>query len=347
MNKEAKQIVTQEELEKRWLGLRTTAIPTFIENPKYFKQTLDGKTKEDTAKFFELGTQTHMYLLESEEFKKTYTILDYTKPKGANQVKFCELYANKLIKQPDINKKDLCVESYKQSYKVDKKKEETITKEAVKLYNSLQEYIQFLTVSDKEVISFSTHKFLNEAKQCVINHKLGNKLIFEEEFSADEHFEETRVLWEFPLATYNDQPLVVKSTIDKMIINHETKTIKLVDLKTTNDISSFGEKFHKYNGYKIQLACYWNAIYTYFREHFPDKDINDYNKETYLVAIQTRNPYKDLPVNCEVFPIKESSLTEGLNILENTLPDIAWHFENDLWDHDRSYYEGDGTNKAL
>ena len=57
-------------LQERWTGLRTTSIVTFKKNVKYFKRILDNKVVEDTPKFFELGTQVHMYLLEPKEFKK-------------------------------------------------------------------------------------------------------------------------------------------------------------------------------------------------------------------------------------------------------------------------------------
>lgn len=336
-------------LEERWTGLRTTSILNFIDNPKYFKQTLDGKTDEDTPKFFELGTQVHMYLLEPEEFKDTYIFLDYTKPRGENQLLFCEYIAEQIKKDPKINKKTLSVESYKQSYKTAaKKSDDKLTEEAVKLYQQLEDYIRFLSVGpDKEVLSFSTLTYLKEVKNVVKNHKKASDLLFKNDLSSDEHYNEQFVLWEFPGATVHGLPLVVKSTIDKLIINHETKTIKLVDLKTTNSLGEFTDRFSNGRSYKLQLACYWFAVETFFRNQFPDKDINEYTRETYLVAVQTTNPYKDYPVNCEVWPIKEASLAEGLELIEKHLPDLAWHFENDLWDHHRIYYEGDGANNAI
>jgi hypothetical protein len=336
------------ELKDRWTGLRTTSINTFRDNPKYFKRVLDNKVDEDTPKFFELGTQVHMYVLEPEEFKDTYVFLDYTKPRGENQNKFAEYIAKEIKTDPTIDRKTLCVEAYNKAYKTKGKSEEKVLKESYDLYVQLEDYIRFLTVGpDKEVLSFNTLRYLKEVKEIIKNHKLASKLIFKDEFSGDEHYNETFVLWEYPDAIIHGEPLVVKSTIDKLIVNHDTKTVKLVDLKTTNALSEFTKRFNEHDGYKIQLACYWKAVETMFKEKFPDKNINDYTRETYLVAVQTFNQYRDYPVNCEVWPISDKSLQQGSQILTEVLPDLAWHFENDLWDHHRVYYEGDGSQIEL
>lgn len=335
-------------LQERWTGLRTTSISDFITNPKYFKLKLDGIIEEPSSPAQKVGTVTHSYLLEYEDFKNTYIFLDYTKPTGANQLAFCEYIAKQIKKDNKKNKKDLSIEGYKLAYKTTGKSDNKIEEEAEKLYKQLEDYIKFLTLeSGKEVISYSLYNYVKQAHQSVVNHKLASKLMYKDELTNEEHYNETFVLWEFPKSTVHGIPLVIKSTIDKLIIDHDNKIIKLVDLKTTNDIGNFDNKFHEYNSYKIQLACYWFAVETYFRELFPDKNINEYTRETYLVAIQTSNPYRDYPVNCEVWPISEKSLAEGLNILEKTLPDLAWHFENDLWDHHRIYYEGDGSQLKL
>lgn len=336
-----------EELEKKWKGLRTTQIPIFISNVKYFKNVLDNKVNEPTPKFLDNGTLIHMYLLENDKFKNTYTYLDYTKPTGENQLNFCKYFAEQFKKDSKQNKKTLCIDSYKQSYKTEKKSDKKIEEEATNLYNQFESYIKFLTISDKEVISYSMWNYLREVKECINKHKLASNLVYEKEFGTEEHYNEQLVYWKFDKALIHNEPLIVKSTIDKLIIDHEKKVIKLVDLKTTNDMGEFDNRFEDHDNYKIQLACYWFAVETFFRNTFTDKNINEYSRETYLVAIQTQNPYKDYPVNCEVFTISDYSLNEGLNIIENVLPDIAWHFENDLWEHSRSYYEGNGCAKVL
>jgi hypothetical protein len=289
-----------------------------------------------------------MYLLEPEEFKKAYVTLDYEKPRGEVQNNFCTYVASILKDKPDTDIKILCTDAYTSCYKADKKSYEKITEESSKLYQSLQDYIRFLVYNEtKEVISFSTLKFLQETKRVVKEHKLASTLMIEDPFGSEKHYNEQFILWEFSKATIDGESLIVKSTIDKLIIDHEKKIIKLVDLKTTNDLAEFDTSFKAHDNYKVQLACYWFAVETFFRDNFPDKNINEYSRETYLVAIQTKNLYKDYPVNCEVYSISEKTLSEGLDYIEKALPDIAWHFENNLWEHNKSYYEGNGVKEIL
>jgi hypothetical protein len=335
-------------LQERWKEIRTTSIVTFIKNVRYFKNILEGKVIEDPSKPQETGTLIHLYLLENSEFNRKYITLDYDKPRGEVQSSFCSFVADNLVKYPNTDLTELCIEAYKNCYKASKKSNDKITEESKKLYESLKDYIKFLTYkNNKDVISFRTLNTLRETQRVVEEHKLASKLIFEDIFSTEKHYNELYVLWEYSKALIDGEPIVIKSTIDKLIIDHENKIIKLVDLKTTGDITEFENKFYDHDNYKVQLACYWFAVETYFRENFPDKNISEYSRETYLVAVQTKNPYRDYPVNCEVWPISEKTLADGLDIIEKALPDLAWHFENNLWDHSRSYYEGNGANKML
>jgi hypothetical protein len=334
-------------LQERWTGLRTTSIATFIKNVKYFKGLLDGTIVEDSTDAQEFGTLQHMYVLERDKFKENYTTLEYDKPSNSTQLSFCSFVAENLRIYPDTDLDELCVEAYKNCYKTEKKSDKLIAEESKKLYNNYKDYIRFSIYNNKEIISFPLLKFLKDTYQTIKDHKLASKLMIEDPFSTEKHYNETLVYWEFPQVLLYELPIVVKSTIDKLTIDHGNKVIKLVDLKTTSDIAEFSEHFKEYPNYRIQLACYWYAVEAFFKEQFPDKNINEYLRETYLVVVQSKNKWKELPVNCEVFPVSDKTLQEGFNIIEEALKDIAWHFENDKWDHARSYYEGNGANETL
>lgn len=333
----------------RWTGLRTTSIATFLKNVKYFKGLLDGTIVEQPNDAQTFGTLQHMYVLEQDKFKETYVTLDYEKPRGEIQTSFCAFIADGLKQEPNTNIDILCSEAYKNCYKADKKSDEKIADESKKLYNNFKDYVRFLMYNDKEVINFSTYRYLKDTHQAIKDHKLASELMVENPFTTEKHYNETLVYWEYPQVLLYELPMVVKSTIDKLVIDHENKVIKLVDLKTTGDIAEFADHFKNpmYLGYKIQLACYWYAVEAFFKEQFPDKNIKDYVRKTYLVAVQSKNKWKELPVNCEVFPVSEKTIEEGFNIIEKALIDIAWHFETNQWDHSRSYYEGNGENEML
>jgi hypothetical protein len=334
-------------LQDRWTGLRTTSIATFLKNVKYFKGLLDGTIVEESSDAQEFGTLQHMYVLENDKFKEKYVTLDYEKPRGEIQSSFCSFIAENLKLYPDTDLDQLCIEAYKNNYKAEKKSDKLIADESKRLYNTFKDYVRFLMYNNKEVISFSTLKFVRETYESIKNHKLASQLMIENPFTTEKHYNEQLVYWEYPEALIYELPIVVKSTIDKLIIDHENKVIKLVDLKTTNDIAEFSLHFNEYPNYKMQLACYWNAVKAFFIEQFPDKDIKEYTGEVYLVAVQSKNRWRNLPINCEVFQISTETLQEGFTIVEKALKDIAWHFETNQWDHSRSYYEGSGVKEIL
>lgn len=69
-------------------------------------------------------------------------------------------------------------------------------------------------------------------------------------------------------------------------------------------------------------------------------NIGNYKKETYIVALQT----KELP-ECKVFTISETSLAEGLSEIEELMTQISWHYQNDSWEYSKEYYESDGAEQ--
>jgi len=123
--------------------------------------------------------------------------------------------------------------------------------------------------------------------------------------------------------------------IDRLIMDHENKKVILIDLKTANTFKDFKERCNEF-GYFRQMAFYWHAITWYFI-HALNKDIGDYEKETYIVALKT----VDEP-EVKVYKISEVQLMDGGIDLTPLLYNIQWHWENDKWDYSRSYYIGDG-----
>lgn len=120
------------------------------------------------------------------------------------------------------------------------------------------------------------------------------------------------------------------------MIDHTLKKITLVDLKTTADVWNFEHSIEEYD-YRRQLAYYWLAIHWYFKYEL-NIDIDEYTKETYIIAIQSNNGYEVRVIN-----FTPECIEERLTIISETIRRICWHKQNDLWDHSREYYDGDGS----
>jgi hypothetical protein len=339
-----------DKLKKRYDGVSSSSIG-LIKHPKYYRNYVDRLLDEDTPKYFEIGTQTHMYLLENDKFKESYTFLEFTKPKGDNQNAYCEEIAQKLQEGVKI-KKEVLIDSYKKYYAASKKSDEKVLEESKKLYKQLTKYINYLITRDKykEILSYSTYKYLHEAEYAVKSHIKAKELLFSYNDLIDDPYiyieNEKRVLWEHPTIDINGEPIVCKSFLDRLEIDFKNKKIKLIDLKTSSNLPEFEDKFQTYKYYR-QMAFYWMSISYLFKTEFKKYNLKDFSFETYVVVIQTPNMYKDYPIVCKVFPISEQSLEKGYQEINDLLNEIKWHTENKKWEHSKSYYENNGLENIL
>lgn len=347
--------MTNEELKERYKGVSASSLSKFEISLKLFKAYIDKEIIEEEKPWLELGTKLHMYLLEPKEFEKNYIYLDFNTPSSAKQKEFCEELVkikkynsgNTLL---DIKFADIAVEVYKSVYASAGKSDEKIKLEALKTISTLTKYIEYLTIKDhyKEVINYSTLKFLGDAKTEIKKHSIASKLLFPSDTTSDIYSEE-RILWEHPTVKIGNENLVLKSFLDRFIIDHQTKQIILVDLKTTSNIGEFEDSFKKYN-YSRQLSMYWLAIHYWLNtvkdDNYKEK-VKLYEFKSYIVVVQTPNNSNQIPIECRVYPIADETIQNEYQNLEILLQEIAWHFENDIWDHTRSYYENGGLEKSL
>ena len=122
--------------------------------------------------------------------------------------------------------------------------------------------------------------------------------------------------------------------MDRVIIDHDCKTVILVDLKSSKYAAekSFTKTCKMYD-YDLQLSFYRLGMLKYMEE----KDMKDYKLISYIVASQ-----KTLDHDCVVYSIKDEDIIKASIIIMKDLDDLSWHFESDNWDYPKSYYEGNG-----
>lgn len=318
--------------EKR---VSSSSLKWFENSPKFFFKQLSEEIKQIKLSFLKLGKKIHMSILEPELFEKNYIYLEYETPKSENQRQFCEEYV-KLKKDKKATIKDASIKTYSKAYNIAGKSPVKIEEEALKLQKSLKKYIEYLIKSTeyKDVLNKSTADLINDLKNEIALHKKANELLLvNNELDPDyETHNEYIIFWEYG----KTDKVSCKSMIDRFIIDKKNKVIKLVDIKTTSDLGSFNESIAGYKYYR-QMAFYWLALYYEYKDKL---NLSEYTNETYIVAVQTKN----LP-ECKVFTIDNALLDEGFREIETLMSDISWHYKNNLWDHSREYYEGDGSEK--
>jgi len=339
-----------EALKERYKGISASSLTKFDISPKLFKAYIDGEIEEEEKPWLELGTKLHMYLLEPEKFKDNYTYLEFNTPSSVKQKEFCEELVKLKNKETIIDEKYtvLAPKVYKKIYTTKGKSEEKIKEETLKLLDSLKDYIEYLVKREKfkDILNYSTLDFLRKAKLEVGKHTKASELILN--LNEKSNYEsELRILWEHPTLNINNEKIVLKSFIDRFIIDHDNKEIILVDLKTTSNISNFEESFLKYK-YARQMCMYWLALGYYMSNNKElSRILQEYNNKTYIVVIQTTSNNIQIPIECRVYPVSEVTLNDGYTDLTKTLNNLVWHFENNKWDHTKQYYENNGLEKTL
>lgn len=301
--------------------------------PKYLKEMLDGK-EGLKASFLDKGTMIHEYILQPEEFWKDYIILDFAVPKVKQQKDLLEFYANTKMVDPLASEDDILLMSYNSAYSNNKSIDKRIqeAKELVELYQNYIEY--FKNKDSKKVISFADLNMLKTIKKNMEDHKKANELLFNYPETFEVH-NEFHINWEYPNASsLGDLPC--KSLLDRVMIDHTNKKIILVDIKTTADVYNFKHSVEEFD-YCRQLAYYWLAIHWYFKNELK-LNIEEYEYETYIVAVQSHDGYE-----VRVFKFNPKAIEERLVTIDYSIKRIAWHKNNNLWDHMKEYYDEDGA----
>lgn len=307
--------------------ISNSAIGWFLKKgPRYLKDMLDGKEEGISAKYLDKGTMIHMYLLQPEEFWSNYTIIDYEKPKTAQQLAFCEAY----FSSTEIVEEDKLINAYKASYSGNNMSKDAMLKKAKELQLKFAEYIEFLDKNQTyTVISFVDLNMLKNIKKNIDSHIKANELLTDQ--PGVECHNEFHINWEA-----EKQGVSCKSLLDRVKIDHANKKITLIDLKTTADIYNFKHSVEEYDYYR-QIAFYILALTWYMKDQ--GYDIEDYDIEAYIVAIQSNGNNEVRVFNM----LNEKELLARKDLIADTLTEISYHYQTGNWDHTREYYENDGT----
>ncbi len=309
--------------------ISNSAIGWFLKKgPRYLRDMLDGKEEGLRASYLDKGTMIHMYLLQPDEFWHNYIIIDYDKPKTAQQTAFCDSYCH----SAEIVEDDKLLDAYKRSYSGNNMSKEAMLKKAKELRLKFAEYIEALEKTDLyTVISFADHNMLQKIKSNIENHKKANELLTDQ--PGVECHNEFHINWEA-----EKQGVPCKSLLDRVKIDHANRRITLIDLKTTASVYNFKHSVEEYDYYR-QIAFYILALTWYMKDE--GYNIEDYDLEAYIVAIQTNGNYEVRVFNM----LNEKELLDRKDLIADTLTEISYHYQTGNWDHTRKYYESDGTEE--
>lgn len=300
--------------------------------PAYLHKKLSGQLEDETSPSMTKGTMIHEYLLQPEEFQKDYVVWDKSRPSSVNEEKFCQALADSLEIEPNKS----LLSAYKAAYSTSGKSDDKILSEATKKASTLKEYIEFLKSRDqREMITPYSVTQLMKIKENISNHKAACKLLL----PADNKnvFHEFHINWEYISSKYNDIEFTCpcKSLLDSVTFDYDNKKVILMDLKTTSHLHNFADAVNTYD-YTRQLYFYTKALKWYITNELHENG-ETWKFEWYIIAIDS------LTSDIRVFRFSYKQVYgENVEKVRNAIRDIVWHKDNDLWEHSRAYYEGNG-----
>lgn len=205
-----------------------------------------------------------------------------------------------------------------------------------KIDNNFINHMLEINLSDsKQIISSQDYMDAVYAKRVLTSHE------FTSEYFKSEDIKKKQVLFQIPIL-FKIQDDNFKSLLDIILIDHEKKQIRAIDLKTGSKPNKyFKYEFLKYR-YDIQAFLYTKAL----EEYIIQNGLKDYSIQNPLYIHICRNTL-DVPLVFEIEPnVLYASYNgfrsnSGYNYkgVKDLVTEINWHRENNLFEYTMKQYQ--------
>lgn len=341
-------------------SLNQSSLSILEESPRDFKKLIDGELEDQGDKSTDRGDLVHKLALQPHLVPMGYAVVEGEIPSHKSQTAFVE----ELPKDTEPTEEDV-IEAYKAAYSVKSKSDKKIKEEAESAFEKFKDYYYAIKLrGDREVITQKDYNTAADSANELLNHPvIGDLLSIDNqvdtmieapfEFAVD-NTEYTRLssvlkyraddLKEafYPLynrIVENNNPINLKGKLDKVDINHDSRTIKITDIKsTTKTFKRFLNEFFTYN-LDLQASLYTEAVFYYlFNElGYSFSEVKEFHIEFYFAVVNVNKP------EARVFYVSDNTMDNGLTKMINLLNDYVWHVNNDLWEAKPIEYEKGGV----
>ena len=261
------------------------------------------------------GKLIHLLLLQPEEFDNNFALVPGKIPSDAvrrvlNEVKDTDKNKSYLEHLEPIITTALKHKNLYQSIKDDSKRLSKI------LTDDNKEYYKFLLNCDgKDIIDQDIYKKCNDSVELIKENKSVMEALASDE--TDFELDETESFVEKALSCkLQNYDFGLKGVIDKYIIDHKNKEIRIIDFKTTGkSVTEFADTVEFYN-YWLQAAIYSILVL----KNAGKKSENYKIKFTFIVIDKYNQIYN--------FAVRPTTLNEWYGGLEKTLEVAKYHIDN-------------------
>ena len=316
----------REEISNSDLGELKVSPRRFVMRKQHEMQTKSGS--------MQLGTLIHNFTLEPDKF-----IMADVEPVGGKMGEYIKAYFE--LEKVGTPEDQIPGMAYQMSgYKPSHSKPETVLKSFQKKEENIKFY-EFLKAADGKIALNDKDKRIIQG--CITSlraHVVANKLLFQDNVENVEYFNEKEIY-------FKQEDVDCKSKLDRMIVDHDNKTVTIVDLKTTSSqvygectplpkklktgllirdwhVTGFMYSCIQYSYYR-QLAFYINAA----QAEYPD-----YKIESFIIAADTKGSY-----DVAVYKLPEEWLEEGNNEIKCLLSEYKHYKETNNFNVKQGFEE--------
>lgn len=228
---------------------------------------------------------------------------------------------------PNLNFNQLIVDTKTELdiYKTIKDKDKMIAKFRE---DCMEFYLELKNPSGKHILTKDTKRIVDACCNSIYFHPLAHDLLFYTPIIEDPDLE---IFKEFPIY-FKHIGEDCKALLDRVIIDHKKKEIKIIDLKTTSKpVGRYFDAFFYWHTYR-QLAFYKLAVNSY-KESRPE--LKGYKIVPIIIAVETFGQFTPM-----VIKIDDSWIDEGTKEVANLMGRIRYHKERDSWDMTMEEYMG-------
>ena len=308
---------------KKEFNFSYSSINKLLFSPRMFYNHYVLKQKEDsTDSHLVIGRVLHCLLLEPANFDNQFAVMTSKIPSENNKKIIDNIFRNYLVNQNNT----LTLEDYSkdilthlltinlhQSLKTDQQRLDKI------LTDENNEYFEFLKLSLGKTVIDQT--ILDNCKMSLDVIKANDDVRALLQLDKIQEDDEIEVYNEL-IVSMSDKnlPFGFKGVLDNVVVDHNSKTIFINDLKTSGkSIQDFPESVDYYK-YWIQ-----GTIYVMLASEKFLKDKQDWNVQLTFIVIDKYN---------QVYPyqVSSESLSKWKIDFEKIVTQIRWHYDNKQYD---------------
>jgi hypothetical protein len=312
---------------------------------KYHKKyILNEKVEDEDSKAATIGRVVETLLLEPEEFDNRFCMsvclsaptglmLDFVEALYKHTVNATDDMGNVSRSFEDISKDAYADSGFKIKYEAVMNK--FIGSDAEIFYKEIREVrAKNLTVVTANDVT-NAENIVTELRTNVITADVVN-LVNSARYN---------VFNQFQVEGYSVDGHLFKSMMDKIVIDHEERTIQVYDLKCTWSVENFYEEYYLYRRAYIQALLYYKAAIYIMNT---TEELHGYRVEQPKFIVCDSTNYMS-PL---IYTLSDRDLEDAYNGfehkgrtypgVESIISDLKWAIENDVWNISRENYLNHG-----